>query len=97
MVDVIGGHGIVRRESVDASGVADPIAHAGGYGQKPVFLLIAKHLHDVVHFADVVAVFVWATRGKNKAGYTAQDAPSTRLKITRDGRTYGRTDGHNFL
>ena len=33
----------------------------------------------------------------NKAGYTAQDAPSTRLKITRDrrtyGRTYGRTDG----
>ena len=30
---------------------------------------------------------------KNKAGYTAQDAPSTRLKITRDGRTYGRTYG----
>ena len=29
----------------------------------------------------------------NKAGYTAQDAPSTRLKITRDGRTYGRTYG----
>ena len=28
----------------------------------------------------------------NKAGYTAQDAPGTRLKITRDGRTYGRTD-----
>ena len=24
---------------------------------------------------------------KNQAGYTAQDAPSTRLKITRDGRT----------
>ena len=29
----------------------------------------------------------------NKAGYTAQDAPSTRLKITRDGRTDGRTYG----
>ena len=29
---------------------------------------------------------------RNKAGYTAQDAPSTRLKITRDGRTYGPTD-----
>ena len=34
---------------------------------------------------------------ENKAGYTAQDAPSTRLKITRDGRTYGRTDGHTLL
>ena len=42
---------------------------------------------------------------KNKAGYTAQDAPSTRLKITGDGRTDGRTggrtdgptDGHNLL
>ena len=41
----------------------------------------------------------------NKAGYTAQDAPSTRLKITGDGRTDGRpagwtdgrTDGHNLL
>ena len=30
---------------------------------------------------------------KNKAGYTAQDAPSTRLKITWDGRTNGRTYG----
>ena len=34
---------------------------------------------------------------KNKAGYTAQDAPSMRTfhlrKITRDIRTYGRTDG----
>ena len=34
---------------------------------------------------------------KNKAGYTAQDAASTRLKITRDRRTYVpmdlRTDG----
>ena len=29
----------------------------------------------------------------NKAGYTAQDAPSARLKITGDGRTDGRTDG----
>ena len=29
----------------------------------------------------------------NKAGYTAQDAPSTRLKITRDRRTDRRTDG----
>ena len=29
----------------------------------------------------------------NKAGYTAQDAPSTRLKITRDERTDGPTDG----
>ena len=38
---------------------------------------------------------------RNKAGYTAQDAPSTRLKITRDrwtdGRTDGRTDGHGLL
>ena len=33
----------------------------------------------------------------NKAGYTAQDAPSTRLKITGDGRMDGRTDGHNLL
>ena len=41
----------------------------------------------------------------NKAGYTAQDAPSTRLKKTRDRRTYGRTygrtdgrtDGHDLL
>ena len=32
-------------------------------------------------------------RGNNKAGYTAQDAPSARLKITRDGRTDGPTDG----
>ena len=30
---------------------------------------------------------------KNKAGYTAQDAPSTRLKITWDRRTDRRTDG----
>ena len=29
---------------------------------------------------------------KNKAGYTAQDAPSTRLKITRDIHTDRRTD-----
>ena len=28
----------------------------------------------------------------NKAGYTAQDAPSTRLKITEDGRTDAPTD-----
>ena len=28
----------------------------------------------------------------NKAGYTAQDAPSTHLKITLEGRTYGPTD-----
>ena len=28
----------------------------------------------------------------NKAGYTAQGSPSTRLKITLDGRTYGPTD-----
>ena len=28
----------------------------------------------------------------NKAGYAAQDAPSTRLKITRDGPTDGPTD-----
>ena len=33
----------------------------------------------------------------NKAGYTAQDAPSTRLKITRDRRTYGPTDGPTDL
>ena len=33
---------------------------------------------------------------QNKAGYTAQDAPSMRFspsKITQDQRTYGRTDG----
>ena len=30
---------------------------------------------------------------KNKAGYTAQDAPSTRPKITRDRGTDRRTDG----
>ena len=29
---------------------------------------------------------------ENKAGYTAQDAPSTGLKITGDGPTDGRTD-----
>ena len=34
---------------------------------------------------------------RNKAGYTAQDAPSMCLKIMRDGRTYGRTDGHTLL
>ena len=38
---------------------------------------------------------------RNKAGYTAQDAPSKRLKITRDRRTYGptdlRTDGHTLI
>jgi len=38
---------------------------------------------------------------QNKAGYTAQDTPSTRLKITGDGRTDGptdrRTDEHNLL
>ena len=32
-------------------------------------------------------------RDHNKAGYTAQDAPSTRLKITGDGRKDGPTDG----
>ena len=32
----------------------------------------------------------------NKAGYTAQDAPSTRLKITRDGRTDGRMDTPSY-
>ena len=32
----------------------------------------------------------------NKAGYTAQDAPSTRLKITWDRRTYGRTDTPSY-
>ena len=32
-------------------------------------------------------------RKKNKAGYTAQDAPSMRSKITRDGPTDRRTDG----
>ena len=36
----------------------------------------------------------WKKRKKeNKAGYTAQDAPITRLKIMRDERTYGRTYG----
>ena len=33
---------------------------------------------------------------RNKAGYTAQDAPSTLLKITRDGRTEGRTDTTSY-
>ena len=32
------------------------------------------------------------TKAENKAGYTAQDAPSTRFEITRDGRTDLRTD-----
>ena len=32
----------------------------------------------------------------NKAGYTAQDAPDTRLKITGDGRTDGRTDTTSY-
>ena len=44
-------------------------------------------------------------KNNNKAGYTAQDAPSTRLKTTQDRRTYrptdgptdGRTDGHDLL
>ena len=40
---------------------------------------------------------VFFLREKNKAGYTAQDAPSMRSKITRDGPTDGRTDGHNLL
>ena len=39
---------------------------------------------------QIVAVVVDVV---NKAGYTAQDAPSTRLKITWDIRTDGRTDG----
>ena len=34
---------------------------------------------------------------QNKTGYTAQDAPSTRPKITRDRRTYGPTDGRTDL
>ena len=34
---------------------------------------------------------------REKTGYTAQDAPSMRSKITRDGPTDGRTDGHNLL
>ena len=32
----------------------------------------------------------------NKAGYTTQDAPSTCLKITGDGRTDGRTDTTSY-
>ena len=34
---------------------------------------------------------------KNKAEYTAQDAPRTHLKITGDGPTDLRTDGHDLL
>ena len=33
---------------------------------------------------------------ENKAGYTAQDAPRTRLKITGDGRTDRRTDTTSY-
>ena len=40
----------------------------------------------------VLAQLILATE-LNKAGYTAQNVPSTRLKITRDGRTDLRTDG----
>ena len=36
------------------------------------------------------------TMTMNKAGYTAQDALSTRLKITGDGRTDGRTDTTSY-
>ena len=38
-----------------------------------------------------------AVIGRNKDGYTAHDAPSTRLEIARNGRTDGRTDGHTLL
>ena len=45
----------------------------------------------------IVAPRLWdftvRKENKNKAGCTAQDAPSMRAKITRDLRTYGRTDG----
>ena len=34
---------------------------------------------------------------QNNAEYTAQDAPSTLLKITEDGRKDRRTDGHTLL
>ena len=45
-----------------------------------------------------VLEFVASTLNKeNKAGYTAQDAPSRRLKIAGDGRTDQRTDGHTLL
>ena len=43
--------------------------------------------------ADIISNENTRKKNRNKAGYTAQDAPSTRLKITRDGRTYGPTDG----
>ena len=33
---------------------------------------------------------------KNKAGYTAQDAPCTRLEITGDGPTDGPTDATSY-
>ena len=33
---------------------------------------------------------------KNKAGYTAQDAPSMRFKISGDGRTDGPTDTTSY-
>ena len=33
------------------------------------------------------------SRVRNKAGYTAQDAPTTRQKGVSDGRTDGLTDG----
>ena len=44
------------------------------------------------HVSGLVLCVVWNII-QNKAGYTAQDAPSTCLKITRDRRTYGRTYG----
>ena len=66
--------------------------------------LIASLLQMILVFAKTrITKFQDSGRSGNynKAGYTAQDAPSTRLKITRDGPTDGptdrRTDGHTLL
>ena len=40
---------------------------------------------------------IMAVFESDKAGYTAQNAPSTRLKITGDGRTDGWTEGRTHL
>jgi len=47
----------------------------------------------------IVIILLYLQCEENKAGYTAQDAPSTRLKITGDGPTDRRTDGrtHPFI
>ena len=40
---------------------------------------------------------IFLKRCDDKSGYTGQDTPSTRLKITWDIRTDGRTDGRTDI